>query len=306
MCKRLLILIVASYWALGAGGAEVEEDERRFRRAISAAVTAGDDAAAGKAWNNLATVYFGAGQLKKAERALQKSLARWEAARGTPAQMAYPRMNLAVLRIEQRRYSESMRLIRAAKEGLAAYGERYALEVATGETALGRALVAVKRYEEAREALDSAVEILEAHPAAGSRLGTALFVRGTLDRKEGRREEAEREVRAAIGVWRDTLGARDATYASGVAYLAVMIAKRNPEEAGELFAEALEIMDSALAAGHPFLGQLYQAYGEYLKKQGQKREAKHFLQEGEEILRTYSRSQGIGMTIDLQALRAEN
>jgi hypothetical protein len=50
---------------------------------------------------------------------------------------------------------------------------------------------------------------------------------------------------------------------------------------------------------------LYQAYGKYLRQQGRKREGKHYLKAGEEILRSYSRNQGIGMTIDLQALGAE-
>ena len=82
---------------------------------------------------------------------------------------------------------------------------------------------------------------------------------------EGRSSQAEVSLRKALANWLVTIGTQHPMYASGLASLAVSIAKRQPEEAARLFREAIDAMDAAYGGEDSSnLGYALVVYGHHL------------------------------------------
>ena len=237
----------------------------------------------------------------EAERFLKESVAVWGRISESSPNMGHPLTNLAGLRLEQRRYSDAEKLYRRAERIVVLGFGPESPEAAEVYRGLADVRTELRQYREAEDFAKRALTILET--AGGDGLGNALFVLAKIEWKQGRRTEAEARLRRAVALWRESLGPRHPTYASGLASLAVFLSNSAPAEAERLFREALEVTESSLGANNPYVGQLLLDYGRHLQLQGRKSEAKSLRLRRSAILSEHSRENLSQHTVDFSALK---
>jgi tetratricopeptide (TPR) repeat protein len=281
----------------------VAEAERLLEDGIRSARRNGDTSPGlAGALNDLGTLYHDSGSLLKAERAYKESIAIWAQAPFNPPRMGITLENLAGLLREQGRTSDAEKLYLDAERVLASgYGVN-SPELATSRCGLADVYWETGRFAMARKTAESALTLLET-AGPDSQLGVALFLLGKIAWRQNRELDAERLFRRAIQVWRDSLGAQDSTYASGLTCLAVVLSRKEPREADRLFREALEVIEKRLGPDHAFTGTTLVLYAKHLEASGRKREARDLRRRGEAILSENSRDNLLGHTVDAKTLQ---
>ena len=113
---------------------------------------------------------------------------------------------------------------------------------------------------------------------------------------------AEGALRKALANWFVAIGPRRQQYAAGLASLAVVLAKRQPEEAARLFREAIDILAEAFGGEEAQgVGAALVVYGSRLARMKRKKEAKELIARGEAILARYRANNGLGNTLDVKS-----
>lgn len=137
-------------------------------------------------------------------------------------------------------------------------------------------------------------------------LAVALFLRAKIAWKENQLTEAERLIRRAIDLWRQSLGSPHSTYASGLTSLAVLISRKSPGEAEQLFRQSLQVLQTQFGPEHPYAGFTLVLYSRHLKYLGRKNEANNLKRRGEQILARHSHENLLGHTLDVNTFARLN
>jgi tetratricopeptide (TPR) repeat protein len=197
---------------------------------------------------NLAALYRSTGDIPKAESFALRADGIIEQRSDVPApERQGPRLILASIYLEQRRYLEAERILNDALEAadgpiaVAAYNGLSTAAIARGEFALAEALAA--------QALHFASLALPAgHPAiaaAWNNLAQAC-------RFQAKYLEAEKDFRLAIGAWEDSLGPSHPYVAQGLMNLGAFYHERGRETGAEsLYSRAAEILERTYGKNDP-------------------------------------------------------
>jgi tetratricopeptide (TPR) repeat protein len=274
-----------------------------LERAITGARQRGEAGAGlAEALNDLGTLYHDSGRFVEADRAYKESLFHWARTQVTSPKMATALTNLAGLRLIQGRPAEAEKLYGEAERILiAAYGVK-SPHLAAVLCGLADVYWETRRYEDARDASERALKVLE-NTSQDSRTGVALCMLAQIVWKQNREGDAEGLLRRAIEVWRKSLGTQHPTYASGLTSLAVLLSRRDPNEAMRLFRESLELVETHLGPDHVFAGYTLVLYARHLEAVGRKPEGKRLKRRGEAILAKHSRENLLGHTLDISAFQ---
>jgi tetratricopeptide (TPR) repeat protein len=191
--------------------------------------------------------------------------------------------------------------VRAEPILIAGFGSR-SPEVAAVLSGLTDVYSETGRYEKARQTGERALALLP----DDSQLGATLFVLGKVAWSQHREADAEELLRRALEVWRQTLGPRHHTIASGLTSLAVVVSRKNSDEAGRLFRESLEMIETEFGSDHVLAGFVLTRYATHLEAIGSKREARSVKKRGEMILAAHARENRLGQTVDIKAFQRPN
>jgi tetratricopeptide (TPR) repeat protein len=197
---------------------------------------------------NLASLYRSEGDLAKAESFGLRAAGLLDKRSDIPApERQGPRLILASIYLEQRRFAEAERILNEALDGadgaiaVAAYNGLAMAAIARSDFAQAEVL--------ARKALYFARLALPAgHPAvaaAWNNLGQAC-------RFQAKYLEAEKDYRLAIAVWEDSLGPSHPYLAQGLMNLAAFYHERGREVGAEaLYLRAAEILERTFGKDDP-------------------------------------------------------
>jgi tetratricopeptide (TPR) repeat protein len=197
---------------------------------------------------NLAALYRSAGDLPKAESFALRADGLIEKRSDVPGpERQGPRLILASIYLQQRRYPEAERILNDALNSadgpiaVTAYNGLSTAAIARGDFALAEALAA--------QALHFASLALPVgHPAiaaAWNNLAQAC-------RFQAKYLEAEKDYRLAIGVWEDALGPSHPYVAQGLMNLGAFYHERGRETGAEsLYSRAAEILEQTFGKNDP-------------------------------------------------------
>ncbi|HLK65364.1 MAG TPA: tetratricopeptide repeat protein [Bryobacteraceae bacterium] len=211
-------------------------------------VTGSDSMELERALFNLAALYRSEGELPRAESFAIRAvdLAGKRADVPAPDRQA-PRLVLASIYLDQRRYQEAESVLNEALEGAdgaiaaAAYNSLSSIAINRDDFP--------KAEEYARQALYFArLALPPGHPAVAAAWNNLAQA----SRFEGKYLEAERDYRQAISVWEDKLGPAHPFVAQGLMNLAAFYHERGREAGAEsLYARAAEILEEAFGKTDP-------------------------------------------------------
>ncbi len=253
-----------------------------------------------EALSDLGALYHDSARFSAAERAYKESIFLWERVPGTQPNHGTTLGNFAALRLAQGRPSDALKLYRRAAHVLGFTDDTADPKLIWISCGMANAYWETGRRDDAKRALDHVLTVLPS-PGHESELALALFQRAKIAWEENQLFETEQLIRRAIGIWKETLGPLHSPYSSGLTSLAVLISKRNPDEAEQLFRQSLEVTATRFGPGHVYEGYTLVLYARHLKDQGRKSEANKLKRRGEEILARHSRDNSLGHTIDVTA-----
>lgn len=253
-----------------------------------------------RALNDLGTFYQDLYRLPDALRCYAEALALQRKCCPASPGIVVTLNNVARLRLVQARFAEAEKNYREA-ERLAL--RQPALDTAgLAQTYLGLAeiLVYTHRYDEAQASARKVLSLTMDSVDEAS--GAALFLLARVAALQGDRDAAEQLIRRALDSWRVSVGEGHASYASGLAGLATLLSSKEPAEAETLFTKALRIVEVVLGRNHYFYAQLALQYSAHLESHGRKKERTELMEWAKTILGEHRLRNGLGFTVDVQAL----
>jgi tetratricopeptide (TPR) repeat protein len=254
--------------------------------------------------NDLGSVYYDQVRYLDADRCYAEAISIWSMLGSTNPKVGFALRNLAQLRLDQGRPSDAEKLSRRAREVLLPALGADSVGVAQVNIGLAVALMDMHRVADAETAAGLALATLAAK-GPSQELGAVQFLLARAALTRHREGDGETLLRRAVEVWRTSPGSQHPTYASGLGALAVLISKKHPIEASQLFREALEVFESQLGFQNPYTASTLLAYSQYLKSHGEKREAATLKSRAEAILTEYRRGNLLGQTLDVSAFQPE-
>jgi tetratricopeptide (TPR) repeat protein len=280
---------------------KVAESQRLLEDSIQGARLRGESSTGlAGALNDLGTVYQNEGRLREAECAYREALSHLTRLPGANLRVGLTLWNVATLRLAEGKPSEAEKLYLDAKRILSSGDRTPSPELAVVLCGLADVYRETGRYEEARRAAEDALKIMRG-TGHDSQVGVAVFLLGKIAISQHREAEAEELVRRATELWRTSLGPHHPAYASGLATLATVLARKNPSEAVRLFDASLQILEKYVGAEHVWTGYTLLAYAKHLETIGRKKEGQQLKRQGEAILARHFRENLLGHTIDIKA-----
>ncbi len=251
--------------------------------------------------NDLGSLYHDLDRMRDAEHCYREAISILQRCSCGDKTLAIAFNNLASLRLRERRYSDAEKLFRQAERLTAAAFGSGSPEIAAVHTGLADTLSITGQYREAREHGQRAVSLLETS-VKNPELGFALSVLGKVAWHEQQFNEAESWLRRSIAAWLVSVGPRHESYGSGIAALASLLSLTKPEEADQLFRQALNILEAKLGPNHGYTASTTLLYTKHLESHGRKAEAKALKRRAELTLAERARENQLGFTIDVKSL----
>jgi tetratricopeptide (TPR) repeat protein len=170
---------------------------------------------------------------------------------------------------------------------------------------MAQLLVAHRRYAEAARVLEESLAAFQKHPATAAQAGITLNNLAVVRDLQGRHEEAARLCQDALGRLRAEFGPDHPIVVRGLENLGTAYSELGRrEEAGEAFRQALDMAEARLEPDHPTYGLVLNNYAWFLRRGGDKTNARKYEARAREILKAGARRNGAGMTIDASAFGA--
>jgi tetratricopeptide (TPR) repeat protein len=251
--------------------------------------------------NDLGSLYHDLDRLRDAEHCYTEVISILQRCSCAEKTLAVAFANLANLRLREGRYSDAEKLFRQAERLTAGAFGSGSPEIAPVHRGLADLLLITGRYRDAREHAERAVSLLETS-VKNPELGFALSVLGKVAWHERQFAEAESLLRRSIAAWRVSLGPSHESYGSGIAALALFLSPTKPEEADQLFRQALTILEAKLGPNHGYTASTMLLYTKHLESRGRKAEAKALKRQAELTLAEHARRNQLGFTVDVQSL----
>jgi tetratricopeptide (TPR) repeat protein len=256
-------------------------------------------------WNAMGKTQDVLGNYAAAEAGYRRALKAAEQSRG-PRSAAYTISleNLATLYSETGQISRGEKLARDALALVSEFHPRDELALAMAQSCLATIADLGGKHDEAARLAIASMAALEREPVAWAQavatlntIAAAVFARGDA-------EQAERRLLRAVTIAEE----HDATghpllvrVWCNLGALALRTGRR--EEAGERFRKALAIAERRLGLAHPTYGTVLAWYAIYLRQTGDKARAKAMEAQSSQILKESGRRNGVGLLIDVTALR---
>jgi len=165
---------------------------------------------------------------------------------------------LALLRLNERRFSEAEQFAREALAELEAAWGRDSLAVVAPLERLAQIYIRQEKPEEARSCLHRVIGIIEGRSGpADASLAIPLELLGWLERAQGNQERAEAFARRAIALTEAHYGAEDRHVVSLLRLLAAIASKRDDHaNAIEILERGLTVLEKAYGPNHPETAQM--------------------------------------------------
>jgi tetratricopeptide (TPR) repeat protein len=280
---------------------KVAESERLLEDSIHSAESRGESSIGlARALNDLGSLFQDEGRFREADRAYRKALSHQSRLSGAILPMGVTLGNVANLRLAEGKPSEAEKLYLDARRILSTGDRTQSPELAVVLCGLSDVYWETRRYADATQAAHSALDMLQGSEH-DSQIGVALFLLGKIAISQHREAEAEKLIRRATELWRTSLGPDHPTYVSGLATLAIVLAKKNPSEAVRVFDESLRTLEKFVGSDHRWTGYALRAFAEHLDTIGRKKEGKELKRRGEAILARHFRENMLGRTLDIKA-----
>jgi tetratricopeptide (TPR) repeat protein len=256
-----------------------------------------------QALDSLAAAYAEAGQVANAEGEYRRALASLEAVQQQKS-LVYAVL-LASLASISDEIGNSEETIAELRRAISVYGQvSGSTNLFTVRECLAEILIQRKEYDEAgRLLLDARDDLAKQRAVDPARLCTALNNLGQIRYLQGRFDEAAALYLQSTTTLRASLGDEHPTIAPALNNLAMDYFQMGRfDDADKIFQQAATLCNRALGS-HPTCGEIYKNYAIALEKMGRKHEAKKLRAESRQILEAFRRSNGIGSTVSVTALR---
>jgi tetratricopeptide (TPR) repeat protein len=287
--------------AANAGTSPYPSTEARLQAQISEVRAQATGPGLAAALNDLGVLYHETGQLLEAERCFMRAIFLYSQTAEPQSGIGFALQNLGGLRIDQGRFSDAERLLRRAGQSLSSTFGKQSREVAAANVSMAGALLEVRRYSEANALASLAISTLEG--SSDRQLGTAFFILGRSAWEQGQARDAAQLLSRAVDEWRKALATDHPTYASGLVCLAIALERTDPKRSGQIFRDALKILESTLGSDHPYTAYTLLHYANYLKSDGDKKEAARLERRADAILGAWADANHLGDTVDASVIR---
>ena len=267
------------------------------------------DAPGVRCWllNNLGSVYDAAGDYDRAERYYRQAIAAGaERLRNGDPETLTAVANLLGLYTEYGVYGKAEQF-RARMDTIAPHwrttkhpiaGRLYSL---SGVVAYG-----LHQYAEAEERLTHAMILYNNSMPAASTTDRSLVLNNlsAVYQATGRFEKALDAARESFRLAEPEAAVQPADFSLLLANLALLEFRAgHPEAAEQNFRRAVQISAAILPPVNPVLPSVYRMLAAYLKETGHKREAKKYVQRGDQVRTAIARESSLGQTVDYQSFR---
>jgi Tfp pilus assembly protein PilF len=278
----------------------------RYERALAAfeeALQESDGVKTPVTWNNLGAVCRALGRTREAEKYYRLAIRYYEKQEGLESSLATTLENLGALEVMQGQ------LAKAEAHQRQAYEIRLRVQGAN-DPAIAHSLLGLAETEQERQHAGQAeanyrqaMSIYASAFGTGSlKLAPVLHNLATLLAENGRVEEARAAFERALAIYRES-APKHPDQAIVLRHLAELNARAgNKAEADAEFGQAVALCEEGLPVGHPQTGTILQAYGMFLKKNGQGREAAALLARAGRILSKDARESGAIWVVEASAL----
>ncbi len=259
------------------------------------------------AWNAMATMYDTLGRFADAQTGYRRALREAAESTGkTGPEYAQVLANLGATYVETGQAATGEKLVREALTIYSAADPPDEFRIAATKNGLAEILCLAHRYGEAAPLLTSSLAILEKLPGAWGETALAMNALAVVRFLEGSQEEARRLLQQGLTMMEQHLGPEHPML---VRFLNNMASLENRtghrEEAGQNLRRALEISKKRMGPEHPSYALLLANYAAFLRQGGDKSEAKALEAQSMRILKDSSRSNGLGVVIDVSSLRSK-
>jgi tetratricopeptide (TPR) repeat protein len=254
----------------------------------------------------LAGAYAEAGQFAESEAEYRRALALVEKGEGQGSlHYAILLGDIAILPTQTGNREEVIAVLRQAIAVNARIG--LAEDIWVARKRLAEILRREKRYQEAEPLLVDALADLAKQKAADPALmAAALNNLAVLRFDQERYAESVDLQQQSIRVWETAVGEEHPSLVLPLNNLATSYVKMEHfEEAERTFHRAIDVCSKTLGEDHLDYAVLLRNYTVVLRKLGRKREAKKFEAQARQIERATDRSNGVGSTINVTALRSD-
>lgn len=297
--------------AMDAGArAELEGDYGRATAFYETATEAAEklarsDARRMFAWNSLATMYDALGRYAAAEHAYRRGLHEAEDARGISSpEYALVLENLATLYLETGQPERAEKMARQALTFYASKEPNEGFRLAMARNCLAEILTNRHKFRESETLLNESVAFLEQNPKYASEAGVAVNNLAVVRFFEKDYAGTERLLLQALDLLERRMGPDHPMLIRTLSNLASLYKGRGRlEESGERLRRAMSIAERRLGVDHPIYGAVLASYADYLRRQGEKSQAKAIEAKSLQILKNSDRINGLGSVVDITALK---